>query len=311
MTLTDSTSVFKIQAIKYKVPSNCFQPTSPRSWLVNPLRLNPWWLIFLSMLPAMFFSILIAMDQNITSVIVNRKDNKIQKGYGYHLDLAVIALLMIMCSSFGIPFYVAATVVSLMHVHSLRLMSETAAPGEKPEFLGIREQRVTALTAHVFVALSLFITPVMKLIPVPVLLGIFLYMGIVSLHGQQFIDRLLIIFMPTKYQPDEPWLRKVRIKRVHLFTLIQLAAFIGLTVVEEIKMISMAFPLMLMVMVCIRKFVMEKIFLEKELRALDDPLPPWHEMIRPSNKPLMPTIDSDKTKKNEQTVELISRSFDC
>jgi hypothetical protein len=32
------------------------------------------------------------MDQNITSVIINRKDLKLRKGGGYHLDLFVIAL---------------------------------------------------------------------------------------------------------------------------------------------------------------------------------------------------------------------------
>lgn len=61
-----------------------------------------------------------------------------QKGPGYHLDLVVIALLMIVCSAIGIPYYVAATVISIMHIDSLRLMSLTAAPGDKPVFLGIK-----------------------------------------------------------------------------------------------------------------------------------------------------------------------------
>lgn len=61
-----------------------------------------------------------------------------QKGYGYHLDLFVIAILMIVCASLGIPFYVAATVISIMHVDSLRLQSTCSAPGEKPQFLGVK-----------------------------------------------------------------------------------------------------------------------------------------------------------------------------
>ena len=32
------------------------------------------------------------MDQQITAVIVNRKENKLKKGSGYHLDLFLIAL---------------------------------------------------------------------------------------------------------------------------------------------------------------------------------------------------------------------------
>ncbi|KRX38328.1 Electrogenic sodium bicarbonate cotransporter 4 [Trichinella murrelli] len=167
-------------------------PTRERDWILNPLDVKPWWMALACFLPACFFSILILMDQNITSVIINRPENKLKKGYGYHLDLAVIAVLMFVCSIFGIPFYVAATVISLMHVESLRIMSETTAPGDAPQFLGLKEQRFTALVAHLLIGLSVFLTPFMKLIPMPVLLGVFLYMGIVSLSGQQLLFMVAI-----------------------------------------------------------------------------------------------------------------------
>jgi len=38
----------------------------------------------------------------------------------------------------GLPWFVAATVLSINHVNSLKLESECAAPGEKPKFLGCR-----------------------------------------------------------------------------------------------------------------------------------------------------------------------------
>jgi sodium bicarbonate transporter 10 len=38
----------------------------------------------------------------------------------------------------GLPWFVAATVLSINHVNSLKLESECAAPGEKPQFLGVR-----------------------------------------------------------------------------------------------------------------------------------------------------------------------------
>ena len=78
---------------------------------------------------------------------------------------------------------------------------QVAAPGEKPQFLGVNEQRVTSIVAHVLVGLSVVITPVIKVVPMPVLLGVFLYMGVVSLIGQQFVQRISILFMPTKHQP--------------------------------------------------------------------------------------------------------------
>jgi hypothetical protein len=62
----------------------------------------------------------------------------LQKGCGYHLDLFVLAVLIIICSAMGLPWFVAATVLSINHVNSLKLESECAAPGEKPQFLGVR-----------------------------------------------------------------------------------------------------------------------------------------------------------------------------
>ena len=59
--------------------------------------------------------------------------------------------------------------------------SEGSAPGEKPQFLGIREQRVTNVMIGVAIGLSTLITPILALIPMPVLYGIFLYMGVSSL----------------------------------------------------------------------------------------------------------------------------------
>ena len=55
----------------------------------------------------------------------------------------------------------------------------------------------------------------------PCLYGVFLYMGLTAFEGEQLIDRLLLLLMPVKYQPDREYLRHVRIGKVHLFTLIQ------------------------------------------------------------------------------------------
>ena len=48
-----------------------------RSWLINPGAVTYWWLIPLAVLPAILGSILIVLDQQITVVIVNRKEHKL------------------------------------------------------------------------------------------------------------------------------------------------------------------------------------------------------------------------------------------
>ncbi|VDD89631.1 unnamed protein product [Enterobius vermicularis] len=261
-----------------------FRPTIDRSWFIDPTNIEGWYVAAAASLPAVFYTILIVMDQQITAVIINRKDNKLRKGYGYHLDLFVIAGLVLICSSLGLPFYVAATVLSVMHVDALRLQSETSAPGEKAQFLGVKEQRLTAVIAHILIGLSVFLTPIIKLVPLPVLIGVFLYMGVVSMLGLQFVQRIAMLFMPIKYQPDYPWVRTVRMKRVHLFTFVQILSIVGLFAVKYAKKISMMFPLMLVFMVILRMFLLEKLFTHQELQSLDDIVPTFQSVVRPTKK---------------------------
>lgn len=273
---------------KLQVPTD-FKPTLPtRTWIVSPLASeNPTWLPLAALVPAILATILIFMDQQITAVIVNRKENKLKKGCGYHLDLFILSILIAICSIFGLPWFVAATVLSITHVNSLQMVSQTAAPGDRPKFLGVREQRVTQIGIFILCGLSIFFTPVLQRIPMAVLYGVFLYMGVSSLHGSQFIDRIAIMFMPQKYQPDYMFLRRVKMYRVHMFTIIQVICFIFLWVIKSSKPISITFPLMLVVILGIRK-LLDYVFSQEELKILDDKMP------------------ESKRKKKERTKERLS-----
>ncbi|XP_052360401.1 LOW QUALITY PROTEIN: sodium bicarbonate cotransporter 3-like [Oncorhynchus keta] len=63
---------------KLNVPDR-FQPTSEnRGWLISPLGTNPWWTMLAAAIPALLCTILIFMDQQITAVIINRKEHKLK-----------------------------------------------------------------------------------------------------------------------------------------------------------------------------------------------------------------------------------------
>ncbi|XP_044752342.1 sodium-driven chloride bicarbonate exchanger isoform X2 [Coccinella septempunctata] len=284
MTLLDA--YVGILTPKLEVPKE-FKPTSPdRGWFIPPFQHNPYYSVFVAFPPALLGTILIFMDQQITSVIVNRKEHKLKKGCGYHLDLFVLSILIEICSMMGLPWFVAATVLSINHVNSLKLESECAAPGEKPQFLGVREQRVTHILIFLTIGLSVFLTPMLGYIPMPVLFGVFLYMGVASLKGLQFFDRILIMFMPNKYQPDYMFLRQVPIKRVHLFTTIQIICLVCLWSIKSFSSTSILFPLMLVVIIGIRKSL-DLIFSRRDLKILDDVMPEMtkrHEMLQDEEK---------------------------
>lgn len=149
---------------KLSVPSD-FKPTKEdRDWVVQPFGKNQWWTIILAILPALVATILIFMDQQITAVIVNRKEFKLKKSFGYHLDLLLVSITILLCSILGLPWFVAATVLALTHVNALKVMSENTAPGERPVFLGVREQRLSALLMSILTGLSVFFTGLLKVI---------------------------------------------------------------------------------------------------------------------------------------------------
>ncbi|KAK7507322.1 hypothetical protein BaRGS_00001257 [Batillaria attramentaria] len=286
-----------VKTPKLHVPEN-FAPTNPkRDWVINPVGENPWWTALAAVVPALLAVILIFMDQQITAVIVNRKENKLAKGSGYHLDLFIVAILIIICSFLGLPWFVAATVLSINHVNSLKKESQCSAPGEQPKFLGVREQRVTGICIFLFIGISVMLTSVLKFIPMPVLYGVFLYMGVSSLRGMQLVDRISIWFMPAKYQPDYMYLRHVRTNRVHLFTTIQVLCLAVLWVIKSIKSISIAFPIMVLAMCFVRKGL-DKIFDQRELKWLDDIMPEQHKRAK----------EDEQIKQEEQRRSLIEGS---
>uniref|UniRef100_A0A8C1Z774 Anion exchange protein n=1 Tax=Cyprinus carpio TaxID=7962 RepID=A0A8C1Z774_CYPCA len=256
---------------KLQVP-NEFKPTrDDRGWFISPIGPNPWWTIIVSFIPALLCTILIFMDQQITAVIINRKEHKLKKGCGYHLDLFVVGVMLGVCSLMGLPWFVAATVLSISHVNSLKLESECSAPGEQPKFLGIREQRFTGLMIFVLMGSSVFMTSVLKNIPMPVLYGVFLYMGASSLRGIQFFDRLRLFGMPAKHQPDFIYLRHVPLRKVHLFTIVQLTCLVLLWVIKTSRA-AIVFPMMVLALVFIRK-LLDFVFCKRDLSWLDDLMP--------------------------------------
>uniref|UniRef100_A0A8D3ASR6 Anion exchange protein n=1 Tax=Scophthalmus maximus TaxID=52904 RepID=A0A8D3ASR6_SCOMX len=256
---------------KLIVPTE-FKPTSSkRGWFVPPFGGNPYWVYMAAALPALLVTILIFMDQQITAVIVNRKEHMLKKGAGYHLDLFWVAVLLIVCSFMGLPWYVAATVISIAHIDSLKMETETSAPGEQPKFLGVREQRVTGVFVFILTGLSVFMSPILKFIPMPVLYGVFLYMGVASLNGVQFMDRLKLLLMPAKHQPDLVYLRHVPLRKVHLFTFIQVLCLALLWILKS-TVAAIVFPVMILALVAVRK-AMDYMFSQHELGFLDDVIP--------------------------------------
>ncbi|XP_054442112.1 anion exchange protein 3 isoform X2 [Pteronotus mesoamericanus] len=257
---------------KLTVPTG-LSVTSPnkRTWFIPPLgsaRPFPPWMMVAAAVPALLVLILIFMETQITALIVSQKARRLLKGSGFHLDLLLIGSLGGLCGLFGLPWLTAATVRSVTHVNALTVMRTAIAPGDKPQIQEVREQRVTGVLISSLVGLSIVMGAVLRQIPLAVLFGIFLYMGVTSLSGIQLSQRLLLILMPAKHHPEEPYVTKVKTWRMHLFTCIQLGCIALLWVVKSTAA-SLAFPFLLLLTVPLRRCLLPRLFQDRELQALD------------------------------------------
>uniref|UniRef100_A0A673JWL5 Anion exchange protein n=1 Tax=Sinocyclocheilus rhinocerous TaxID=307959 RepID=A0A673JWL5_9TELE len=257
---------------KLSVPRG-FSVTSPdkRGWIVNPLGSDgqfPIWMMFASILPALLVFILIFMETQITTLIVSKKERMLVKGSGFHLDLLLIVTLGGTSALFGLPWMAAATVRSVTHANALTVMSKAVAPGDKPRIQEVKEQRVTGLLVAILVGLSIVIGDLLRQIPIAVLFGIFLYMGVMSLNGIQLTERILLLLMPPKYHPDHTYVRKVRTLRMHLYTAIQVVCLAVLWAVMS-TVASLAFPFVLIMTVPVKMFLLPRIFSTREMQCLD------------------------------------------
>ncbi|XP_017773289.1 PREDICTED: band 3 anion transport protein isoform X2 [Nicrophorus vespilloides] len=260
---------------KLSVPEG-LSPSNPevRGWLIDPSGSNepfPLWVVAAACIPAMLVYILLFMETHICELIMDKKERKLKKGSGFHLDIVLVCLINVGCGFLGTPWICAATVRSVAHISAVTVMSRTHAPGEKPHIIEVKEQRVSALTVSILVGLSVLMAPLLRLVPMSVLFGVFLYMGVSSTDGIQFFDRMKLFFMPVKHHPQASYVRRVKTAKMHLFTFIQLMCLVVLWVVKSTKA-SLAFPFFLLLMVPFRA-QLKYLFSPIELRALDGDQP--------------------------------------
>ncbi|XP_075701299.1 band 3 anion transport protein-like [Rhinoderma darwinii] len=251
------------KGISVSLPAN-------RTWFISPMGLHPEiepfpiWMMFASVVPALLVFILIFMESQITTLIVSKPERKAVKGSGFHLDLLLIVGMGGLCALFGMPWLSATTVRTVSHANALTVMSK----GGKPQIERVIEQRISGLLVSVLVGVSILMEPVLSLIPLAVLFGIFLYMGVTSLNGIQLYDRILLTLKPPKYHPTEPYVTRVKTWRMHVFTLLQVICLVALLVVM-FSSAKLALPFVLILTVPFRRFLLPCIFTNLELKCLD------------------------------------------
>lgn len=260
-----------------KVPEQIGLSTSSgRAWFVPLFDIGVKH-IFLALVSGILLATLFFLDQNISSMLVNRFENKLRKGPGYYIDLVVVSVIIVVQSLLGLPWTHAALPHSPLHARQLADVEEYEAHGRRYErVIKSRETRWTGFLTHVLIGLSILAKDALKLIPLAVLYGFFLFLGMGTLDGNGLWDRILLFFtQPEKYPPNH-YVRRVRIQRIHLYTLIQVLLLLVLWFVKSNFYIGgkpvfntgLLFPFVIALFIPVRLYLLPLIFTPSELHAL-------------------------------------------
>ncbi|KAH3842166.1 hypothetical protein DPMN_115661 [Dreissena polymorpha] len=217
-------------------------------------------------------SLLFFMDQNISAALVNAPQNKMKKGSAYHLDLVVIGLINGVLSMFAFPWVHAALPHSPLHVRALADVEERVDQGHIYSIIvKVRETRLTAIFSSILIGLSLLFLSVLSYIPTPVLYGMFLYIAVTALTGNQMFERLLLLITEQSAYPPNHYIRRVPQRMMHFFTLLQLVQLLVLCGFgfAPYPYLKMFFPVIIFILIPIRQKVIPMIVQQKYLHAMD------------------------------------------
>jgi len=229
--------------------------------------------IFFAALLGFSLSILFFMDQNISAAMVNSPENHLKKGNAYHWDLVVVAIINVITSICGLPFMHAVLPHSPLHVQCLADKETRVTNGYARDVVThVRETRLTNLFSNILIGITLtFLHFILPYIPKAVLDGLFLYMAVTALYGNQMFERVMLLFTEQAAYPPNHYIKRVPQRKIHIFTTLQMIDLAILCVFGFMKWpyVKMIFPIVLACFLPIRHKIFPKFIEEKYLQAID------------------------------------------
>ncbi|KAI7990098.1 putative boron transporter 2 [Camellia lanceoleosa] len=285
---------------------NPWSPSAYENWTVIKDMLNvPILYILGAFIPATMIAVLYYFDHSVASQLAQQKEFNLRKPPSFHYDLLLLGFLTLMCGLIGIPPSNGVIPQSPMHTKSLSTlkhqglnelkestiqsassMGNINAPVDETVFdiekeiddllpVEVKEQRVSNLLQATMVAGCVAAMPFLKMIPTSVLWGYFAFMAIESLPGNQFWERILLLFTaPSRRfkvleEYHTTFVETVPFKTIVTFTIFQTTYLLICFGITWVPIAGLLFPLMIMLLVPVRQYFLPKFFKGAHLQDLD------------------------------------------
>lgn len=260
---------------KWNVPTlmvpDALQLAGGREFLV-PIFSIPTKIRLLCALPAVLLTSLFFMDQNISTRLVNNPENQLTKGAAYNMDMVALGAVTGGLSLVGLPWMCGATVQSMNHVRAMTKYHFDVET-QQLEIESVTETRASGFIIHTMIASSVFLLPLLRFLPIPVVSGVFLFLGRKLMTGNSFLARVRDVFAERSRLPDGHCIQKIGKKKVASFTLLQIGCLLALWGFKSNSATAIFFPSVIGMLMLIRSYVLPHFLSEEELEALGDATP--------------------------------------
>ncbi|KAI1612969.1 solute carrier family 4, anion exchanger, member 1 [Exophiala viscosa] len=256
--------------------SKSFFPTANRGWFVHFWDISVGE-VFLAIPFAMLLTILFWFDHNVSSLIAQGSEFPLRKPPGFHWDIFLLGLTTGVAGLLGIPF--PNGLIPQAPFHTAALCATRQVVDEKAQGHVVRvtdhvvEQRVSNLAQGLLFLFTMSgpLLIVLHLIPQGVLAGLFFVMGVQALEGNGITQKLFFLARDKELtDASDPLARIERRSAIWAFVAIALLGF-GATFAISQTIAAIGFPIVLLLLIIVRTWLMPKWFREEELRALDAP----------------------------------------
>jgi len=244
--------------------------TTTRSWIVDPSSASALE-VGLAIPCALLLTLLFFFDHNVSSKLSQDPAFGLVKGTAYHWDFVVLGANVLMCGLLGLPPSNGLIPQAPLHVRALATIT---IKDKKEVFESVREQRLSNLLQSAAMVLVMLKLEIPGTIPKGVLQGLFLYMGVTTLDGLSFWERLQMIFQETDRAPKYAFLRddtnacRNTVIRYTLLQLLLWAVIFGCSG-PWAEPYSIIFPFLIAILVPIRERLLPRVFGSEEALFID------------------------------------------
>eukprot|EP00927_Polykrikos_kofoidii_P057654 TRINITY_DN51809_c0_g1_i1.p1 TRINITY_DN51809_c0_g1~~TRINITY_DN51809_c0_g1_i1.p1 ORF type:complete len:571 (+),score=54.40 TRINITY_DN51809_c0_g1_i1:111-1823(+) len=236
-------------------------PTTQREWLTSLDGIGPD-AIGLAAIMAFPISLFFYVDQNISSILTQKPEMKLQKGSYFHSSFLCLGFLNAAGPLLGLPFVTGSLPHSPQFVVALSDIDH-----ETMTTISVCENRIAPWLTYAMLMAPLLVPTILAVVPQAAVSATLIYVGFEGMHGTQLYERLLLMPADPNLYPKDAKYAKAPFWKMHFYTAFQILCWAGCWIFSGL--LGLFFPLWVACLVPFRQYLLPCFFTSDELKLLD------------------------------------------